>query len=103
MTAARTRSRTSRSMLAGLAAAALTVAGLVATPGAPAQAAPGVVTLVGSLQSEAGCANDWDPTCAATDLAPTTISLVWRRDRDDEVTQVFVGVVRGRTARSSRG
>ena len=72
MTAARARSRTSRSLLALLAAAALTVTGLVATPGAPAAAAPGVVTLVGSLQSKAGCANDWDPSCAATDLAATT-------------------------------
>lgn len=36
-------------------------------------------------------------------LAPTTIALVWRRDRDDETTQSFVGVVRGRTSNSSRG
>lgn len=36
--------------------------------------------------------------------APTTpVVLAWRVDRDDEVTQAFVGVVRGRTARSSRG
>jgi DNA-binding transcriptional LysR family regulator len=38
-----------------------------------------------------------------TDLSPTTIALVWRRDRDDDTTQAFVGVVRGRTANSSRG
>jgi DNA-binding transcriptional LysR family regulator len=38
-----------------------------------------------------------------TDLDPTTIALVWRRDRDDATTQAFVGVVRGRTANSSRG
>jgi len=38
-----------------------------------------------------------------TDLAPTTIALVWLRDRDDETTQAFVGVVRGRTGNSSRG
>ncbi|HEY3529110.1 MAG TPA: LysR family transcriptional regulator substrate-binding protein [Nocardioides sp.] len=37
-----------------------------------------------------------------TDLPPTTIALVWLRDRDDDLTQAFVGVVRGRTARSSR-
>ncbi len=36
------------------------------------------------------------------DLEPTTIALVWRLDRDDEVTQTFVGVTKGRTARSSR-
>lgn len=37
-----------------------------------------------------------------TDLPPTTIALVWRRERDDDVTQAFVGVVKGRTANSSR-
>lgn len=36
------------------------------------------------------------------DLEPTTIALVWRVDRDDEVTQAFVGVTRGRTANTSR-
>ncbi len=33
----------------------------------------------------------------------TEIALVWLAERDDERTQAFVGVVRGRTARSSRG
>lgn len=37
------------------------------------------------------------------DLEPTTVALVWLVDRDDELTQAFVGVVRGRTPRSSRG
>jgi DNA-binding transcriptional LysR family regulator len=37
-----------------------------------------------------------------TDLAPTTIALAWLVARDDERAQRFVGVVRGRTARSSR-
>ncbi len=37
------------------------------------------------------------------DLEPTTVALVWLMDRDDELTQAFVGVVRGRTPRSSRG
>lgn len=36
------------------------------------------------------------------DLEPTTIALVWRMDRDDPTTQAFVGVVRGRSATSSR-
>ena len=36
------------------------------------------------------------------DLPPTTVALVWLRDRDDDLTQAFVGVVRGRTAASSR-
>ena len=41
-------------------------------------------------------------TRTVADLDPTTIALVWRFERDDEVTQTFVGVTRGRTARSSR-
>jgi DNA-binding transcriptional LysR family regulator len=41
-------------------------------------------------------------TRVVSDLEPTTIALVWRLDRDDEVTQTFVGVTKGRTARSSR-
>jgi DNA-binding transcriptional LysR family regulator len=36
------------------------------------------------------------------DLEPTTVALVWLRERDDETTQAFVGVVKGRTANSSR-
>jgi DNA-binding transcriptional LysR family regulator len=38
-----------------------------------------------------------------TDAPTTRISLVWRVERDDDDIQEFVGVVRGRTARSSRG
>jgi hypothetical protein len=38
-----------------------------------------------------------------TDLDPTTIALVWLRERDDETTQAYVGVVKGRTGNSSRG
>jgi DNA-binding transcriptional LysR family regulator len=38
-----------------------------------------------------------------TDAAPTRIALVWRVERDDADIQEFVGVVRGRTVRSSRG
>jgi len=41
-------------------------------------------------------------TRVVSDLEPTTIALVWRIERDDEVTQAFVGVTKGRTARSSR-
>lgn len=38
----------------------------------------------------------------ATDGTPATISLVWPRASDDDLRQEFVGVVRGRTVRSSR-
>ncbi|MGI8682508.1 MAG: LysR family substrate-binding domain-containing protein [Mycobacteriales bacterium] len=37
-----------------------------------------------------------------TDLPPTTIGLAWLVDNDDERVQEFIGVVRGRTANSSR-
>lgn len=33
---------------------------------------------------------------------PTTVGLAWLREHDDERTQAFVGIVRGRTANSSR-
>jgi DNA-binding transcriptional LysR family regulator len=36
------------------------------------------------------------------DLDPTTVALVWLKERDDDDTQAFVGITKGRTARSSR-
>ena len=41
-------------------------------------------------------------TRIVADLDPTTIALVWKVERDDELTQAFVGVTKGRTARTSR-
>ncbi|MDT0185655.1 LysR family substrate-binding domain-containing protein [Microbacterium sp. ARD31] len=41
-------------------------------------------------------------TRVVSDLEPTTVALVWQVDRDDEVTQAFVGVTKGRTANTSR-
>ncbi len=59
--------RRPRRLVAALTAALVAIVplGLSATPAA---AAPTAVTLVGSLQSELGCATDWDPACAATTL-----------------------------------
>jgi DNA-binding transcriptional LysR family regulator len=37
-----------------------------------------------------------------TDLPPTTVGLAWRVDNDDPRVQTFIGIVRGRTERSSR-
>lgn len=37
-----------------------------------------------------------------TDAVPTTVALAWPKDSDDELVQEFIGVVRGRTANSSR-
>lgn len=58
-------------------AAVLTTAALVLAGGVLATVAPAAVAaertfaLVGSLQSELGCSDDWQPDCAATELAPT--------------------------------
>jgi len=37
------------------------------------------------------------------DLDPTQVALIWLRERDDDATQAFVGITRGRRAGSSRG
>ncbi len=44
---------------------------------APA-AAPASVTIAGSLQSELGCAGDWDPACAVTHLSFDAADDVWQ-------------------------
>ncbi len=41
-------------------------------------------------------------TRPVVDLPPTKIALAWRLDRDDAQVQAFIGIVRGRTANSSR-
>ena len=41
-------------------------------------AGPTSVTVAGDLQSEAGCAGDWDPACAATHLAYDASDDVWQ-------------------------
>jgi DNA-binding transcriptional LysR family regulator len=38
-----------------------------------------------------------------TDLPTTTVGLAWLVDNDDPRIQAFIGIVRGRTERSSRG
>ena len=38
-----------------------------------------------------------------SDLPETKVGLAWRKDVEDERFDLFIGVVRGRTARSSRG
>lgn len=39
---------------------------------------------------------------AATNTAPTTIALVWRKEQDSDMVQDFVGIAKGRTPNSSR-
>lgn len=59
-------------LLAVLASAALVAGGIAVTAPAAAGAEPRTFALVGDLQSELGCPGDWQPDCAATELAPTT-------------------------------
>ena len=40
---------------------------------------PTSVTIAGSLQSELGCAGDWDPGCAATHLEYDAADGVWQK------------------------
>jgi hypothetical protein len=49
------------------------------TPGVTVQNLGTTVTLVGSLQSELGCAGDWDPACAATYLTYDAEDDVFQR------------------------
>ena len=57
----------------------LAAAGLLLIPSATANTpAPASVTIAGSLQSELGCAGDWDPACAATHLTYDASDDVWQ-------------------------
>jgi glycosidase len=61
-------------------AVALAIAALFVIPSAAANhtPAPASVTIAGSLQSELGCAGDWDPGCAATHLTYDAADDVWQ-------------------------
>jgi pullulanase-type alpha-1,6-glucosidase len=48
------------------------------TSGAFTQVIPASVGIPGNYQSEAGCAGDWDPACAATQLIYDANSDVWK-------------------------
>ena len=39
---------------------------------------PATVTIAGSLQSEVGCAGDWDPACSATYLTYDAGDDIWQ-------------------------
>ncbi|HLA78903.1 MAG TPA: hypothetical protein VJU18_15095, partial [Vicinamibacteria bacterium] len=51
---------------------------LLSVQPAPPAPQPGSVTIAGSLQSELGCAGDWDPSCAATQLGFDAEDGVWQ-------------------------
>ena len=57
--------------------AALVGSGIAFFGAPPAFAEERIATLVGDLQDEVGCPGDWDPTCAAADLAPTGTAGVY--------------------------
>jgi DNA-binding transcriptional LysR family regulator len=40
---------------------------------------------------------------AVSGVPESQVGLVWRRDEEDPLTETFIGIVRGRTERSSRG
>lgn len=72
-------SHRTRALFAALATAAMILTSVgVSVP--TAAAAPAVVTLVGDLQSELGCAGDWDPACPDSALGYDADDDVWRGD-----------------------
>jgi glycosidase len=74
------RSRTARLYALVLGSTLITVAGVVAA--SPATAATTSVALVGDLQSELGCPGDWQPQCAATELAQVGDTSLYRATFD---------------------
>ena len=68
-----------RTLIVALAVSLLGSAVLLAGPSSPADAAePATVTIAGSLQQELGCPGDWQPECAATNLAFDADDQVWQ-------------------------
>ena len=45
------------------------------------RAAPHVITVAGSLQSELGCPGDWQPACPSSELAPDGADALHRSVR----------------------
>src|SRR5438309_7890656 len=66
---------TMRKLVVAVALAALL---LIPSAGAKQALAPTSVTIAGDLQSEAGCAGDWDPGCAATHVSYDSADDVWQ-------------------------
>ena len=50
----------------------------IAQKGVTATPNPTAVTIAGSLQSEAGCLGDWDPTCGSTQMIYDAADDVWQ-------------------------
>ncbi|TFC54386.1 pullulanase-type alpha-1,6-glucosidase [Cryobacterium sp. TMT2-17-1] len=71
-----TRRPAIRRIVATIGAGAIVLSGLAFSEVSAAAATP-TVALVGSLQSELGCTEDWQPACESTELAPTGVDGVW--------------------------
>ena len=41
---------------------------------------PGSVAIAGTLNSEMGCAGDWDPGCPAAALTLDPVDQIWKKD-----------------------
>lgn len=66
-------------LLSGLMIVALIMGGIAPTPAfADHTSDPTGVTIAGSLQSELGCAGDWDPACNVTHLTYDAEDGVWQ-------------------------
>ena len=71
----------SRRLTAAVTGLVLAASALVPVALAPtASAAERTATLVGDLQSEAGCAGDWQPDCATTDLVRQPGTTTFTKD-----------------------
>ena len=70
--------------MGGLSRAIVVAVLLLAIPSALASdtPAPATVTIAGSLQSELGCPDDWQPACVATQLSFDAGDGVWQRTFD---------------------
>src|SRR5688572_21614532 len=76
-----TQGARARSWFALVVSGALAASGLAVIPGLAAAAEePRTFALVGSLQSELGCAGDWAPDCAETELTATGTAGVYAAD-----------------------
>ncbi|WP_166872211.1 pullulanase-type alpha-1,6-glucosidase [Salinibacterium sp. ZJ450] len=72
-----TNRATATRFLATIAAGALVASVLALVPMAAAAEDAPTVALVGSLQSELGCSEDWQPACDVSELVPTGTENVW--------------------------
>ncbi|MEO8196976.1 MAG: hypothetical protein ABI689_09665 [Thermoanaerobaculia bacterium] len=69
---------TAVALAAGLVLTLVTAVSAGAAPASAPSGTPTQVVITGSLQSELGCAGDWNPACAATGLSYDANDGVWQ-------------------------